>query len=119
MGKLPIRFRHYKFQKQHYDKPNDKPYAINVNHNTDIFRTIGEKDEILYDRFNWCWPMHKLYFEMLDNFAEYNIDLHRFIKGKKKIETRERLDKLNEAKSDFMASVNVCEDVKHHIFSFL
>ena len=113
------KLRNWKFQKQHYDKPHNKTYAINVNNNVDIFKTIGEKDKILYDRYNWCWPMHKLYFEMLNNFAEYNMDIHRFMEGKKKIETRERLGKLNSAKLDFMQSLNVCGDIERYIYSFL
>ena len=44
---------------------------------------------------------------------------YNFLKDKKKIETRNRINEINLAKQDFMKSLNICEDIKRHIYSFL
>ena len=44
---------------------------------------------------------------------------YKFLKDKKKIENRNKINELNTAKQDFMISLHICEDVKRHIYSFL
>ena len=47
-----------------------------------------------------------------------NSTIH-FIRENKKIETKKRIEEMNISKNNVMNSLNVCEDVKRHIYSFL
>ena len=99
--------------KFYLQKSNDKDYSVRK----DIKDVIGEKEWINMITFsNYTTFYH---FNMLNIMVGHNLILHRFFKGKKKIETRNKINEINLAKQDFMKSLNICEDIKRHIYSFL
>ena len=100
------------------NKIMNKKYSITPLNNGYLYFVIRAKDYFEHDIFS-CVDEFILKFYYLNNFYYYNLTLHQFLKEKRKIEARERIKELNEAKSDFMASLRVCSDVKRHIFSFL
>ena len=53
------------------------------------------------------------------DFDNYVNTAHGFINKKRKMENRKRIQDVSSAKRDFMNSLNVCEDVKRYIYSFL
>ena len=59
------------------------------------------------------------YDKILKLTYEYNDIQYGFFTTKKRIEARKRIEELNSAKQDFMKSLNICEDIKRHIYSFL
>ena len=51
--------------------------------------------------------------------VDYETLIKRFFRGKKKFETKKRIEEMNISKNNFMKSLNVCKDIKRHIYSFL
>ena len=49
----------------------------------------------------------------------HNLLIYKFLKDKKKMNTQKRIDELNKAKSKFMHSLNICDDIKRHIYLFM
>ena len=45
--------------------------------------------------------------------------IYKFFKDIENKKTRKRIDDLNNAKSKFMISLNICDDIKKHIYSFM
>ena len=56
-----------------------------------------------------------IYYKLI---TDHNLLIYKFLKDKKKMNTQ-RIDELNKAKSKFMHSLNVCDDIEKHIYSFM
>jgi len=77
-----------------------------IDRNFGLFKILDEKEKII--KIN------------LQDYSNTSMNLTIiFIKENKKIETKKRIEEINITKNSFMKSLNVCEDVKRHIYSFL
>ena len=77
-----------------------------IDRNFGLFKILDEKEKII--KIN------------LQDYSNTSMNLTIiFIKENKKIETKKRIEEINITKNSFMKSLNVCEDVKRNIYSFL
>ena len=82
-----------------------------------IFWTIDKKETEIKITFNDF--SNSLFKQSINMMYEYNLIICKAKEDKRKIETKKKIEEMNTAKQDFMKSLNVCEDVKRHIYSFL
>ena len=57
-----------------------------------------------------------MYYKLI---TDHNLIIYKFLRDKKKMKTQKIIDELNKTKSEFMHSLNVCDDIKRHIYSFM
>ena len=82
-----------------------------------IFRTIDKKETEIKITFNDF--SNSLFKQSINMMYEYNLIICKAEEDKRKIETKKKIEEMNTAKQDFMKSLNVCEDVKRHIYLFM
>ena len=101
---------------------------------SDISDIIDEKDDLINIPMrahtsssirvdNYITITHLIQYQSHGNFANefnnYANTVHSFLNKRRKMENRKRIQETNLAKRDFIKSLNVCEDVKRYIYSFL
>ena len=95
---------------------------IPIIHKKDIINSTFYGINFYYNHLFRCvtQDMINYYHEMLYKLTlNHNMILYRFLKKKKKIQTRETMKRKNEAVQCFMKHIHVCNDIKNKIYSYL